>query len=213
MPPVGPTGLPIDCDGSAPPTLRLGGTLARAGSRIVFDGEVTVPFHLYTATASLGRFATPRHGWTVSASGILGGEIEGRDVQSGAGLGGAYTYLPLFETEGRPFVALTGIISAAFARATADDGRTRSWTALDVRASAMVGKSLQDNRFIVYAAGRAFGGPVFWRRTGKDVVGGDRYHVTFGAGATWNLSPRLSLSLEVMPLGEQSFSGGATVNL
>lgn len=205
--------MPIDCDGSAPPTLRLGGTLAVAGSRIVFDGDVTVPFHLYTATASLGRFTTPRHGWTVSASGILDGEVEGRDVHSGAGLGGAYTYLPLFESERRPFVALSGIASAALARATSDDGRTRSWTALDLRVSAMVGKSFLEGRLTAYAAARAYAGPVFWRRTGKDVLGGDRYHVTLGAGASWSLSPRLTLSAELMPLGGQSVSGGVTVNL
>lgn len=202
----------MDCDGSAARTWRVGGTFAVAESEVVF-GDVRVPFQFLTVSASLGRFATPRAGWTASASGILGGEIEGRDVEGGAALGAAYTYLPVFEGERRPFVALSGTASVALARAIADDGLTRSWTGLDLRLGAMVGKSFFDGRLVGYAAARGFAGPVFWRRSNEDVTGGDRYHVTAGLGLAWTISPRLTLSAEAMPLGERAYSGGLTINL
>lgn len=204
--------MPIDCDGGEARTLRIGGTFAVAESQVVF-GEVRVPFRLLTVSASVGRFVTPRSGWTVSASGIIDGEIEARDVEGGAALGVSYTYLPWFEAERRPFLAVSGIASVALARAVADDGLTRSWTGLDLRLGAMLGKSFFENRLVGYVATRAFAGPVFWRRANEDVTGGDRYHVTAGLGLAWTVSPRLTLSTEAMPLGEQAYSVGLTVNL
>jgi hypothetical protein len=185
-----------------------------SGSASEIDfGDVRIPFNLLTATVSLGHFATPRSGWSVSATGVIGGKIEHRDLDGGLALGGAYTYLALYEGERRPFVALTGNGSAALIRAPADDGQTRSWTAVDFRVGVMAGKSVLDNQLVFYSALRGFAGPVFWRHGGEDVVGGDRYHVTLGAGLSWHASKRLSLSLEGMPLGERSVAGGATWNL
>ncbi|MEZ4361343.1 MAG: hypothetical protein R3B48_14250 [Kofleriaceae bacterium] len=109
-------------------------------------------------------------------------------------------------------MAVTGNASFALARGVADDSRTRTWFATDLRLGAMVGKSLLDNRLVLHAATRVFGGPVSWRRANEDVVGGDRYHITAGAGATWHAGA-LSLSMEVMPLGEQSYVAGAIWNL
>lgn len=204
--------MPTDCDGTAPSGWRLSGTLSSSSSEIEFGGA-RVPFRLFTATASVGRFATPRAGWSVSATGILDGEIEDRDLEGGGAVGAAFTYLPLYEKELRPFVAVTGNASAALARAIADDSETRSWIAVDFRIGAMAGKSLIDNTLVVHVAARAFGGPVLWRRANEDVTGGDRYHVTAGAGLSWHVNQKLSLSIEAMPLGEQSYAGGASWNL
>ena len=186
--------------------------MASSSSEIEF-GKSRVPFTLRTATVSVGRFASPRAGWSLSASGILDGEIEERDISGGAGLGAAFTYLPLYETERRPFVAVTGNASAALARAVADDSTTRSWIAVDFRFGAMAGKSFFEGALVLHAAARAFGGPVMWRRANEDVTGGDRYHVTAGAGLTWHLNQRWTLSVEAMPLGEQTYAGGVSWNL
>jgi hypothetical protein len=186
--------------------------LAGAASEIKF-GDVSLPFDLLTATASFGKFVSPRLGWTASATGVFGGHIEHRGLDGGGAVGGAVTYLPVFETPRRPFVALTGNGSFAFIRAPADDGMTRSWTAVDFRVGAMVGKSLLDQQLVIYGAFRAFGGPVSWRHGGQDVTGGDRYHVTVGAGASWRATQRLTVSAEGMPLGERSFAAGATWSL
>lgn len=172
-----------------------------------------MPFAFSTVTASIGRFATPRAGWVVSASGILDGEVDGRELTGGGGAGAAFTYLPVYETERRPFVAFTGNASAAFARAEADDGRRRSWIGVDFRAGVMAGKSFFENKLVLHVAARAFGGPVRWRLEGEGVTGGDRYHVTVGGGLSLHATQRLSLSVEAMPLGEQSYAAGVSWNL
>ncbi len=172
-----------------------------------------MPFSFVTATASLGRFATPRAGWVVSASGILDGSVDDRDLSGGGGLGAAFTYLPVYEAGRRPFIALTGNASAALARAEADDGESRSWIGVDFRAGVMTGKSFFENKLVLHLAARAFGGPVRWHLEGEDVTGGDRYHVTFGGGISLHATQRLSLSIEAMPLGEQSYAAGVSWNL
>lgn len=172
-----------------------------------------MPFAFSTATASVGRFATPRAGWVVSASGILDGSVDDRDLSGGGGVGAAFTYLPVYEKELRPFVAFTGNASAAFARAEADDARSRSWIGVDFRAGVMTGKSFFENKLVLHVAARAFGGPVRWRLEGESVTGGDRYHVTFGGGISLHANQRLSISVEAMPLGEQSYAAGVSWNL
>jgi len=204
--------LPTECDGTAPSGWRLSGTLSSSSSEIEFGGA-SVPFQLFTATASAGKFATPRAGWSLSATGVLDGEIEDRDIKGGGAVGAAFTYLPVYEKERRPFVAVTGNASVALVRAIADDSETHSWLAVDLRLGGMVGKSFYDGALMLHTAVRVFGGPVSWRRANEDVTGGDRYHVTAGAGISIHPTQRLSLSIEAMPLGEQSYAAGATWNL
>lgn len=186
--------------------------MASSSSEIEFGGA-DVPFQFFTATASFGKFATPRWGWIVSASGVLDGEIEERDVKGGGGAGAAFTYLPVYEKERRPFVAVTGNASVALVRAVADDSETRSWLAVDFRFGGMVGKSFYEGKLMVHAAARGFGGPVSWRRANEDVTGGDKYHVTAGAGLSLQPTQQLTISVEAMPLGEQTYAAGVTWSL
>jgi len=203
--------LPATCDGSEPPTWQLAGSFGGMSTDIVFDG-VRVRAEELSATATVGHFATPRLGWAVSAGGITGGSIEGRDLAGGAALGVTLSWLPVYERARRPFVGATASLSTALASATSDDGSSRLWSAWDLRVGAMVGKTFA-GRLVPYVAARAFGGPVFWRRGGARVVGGDRYHVTAGAGLTVRLPPRVDLSVEVMPLGGRSAVAGVTWHL
>jgi len=176
---------------------------------IVFDG-VHVPLRELAVTASVGHFATPRLGWTVSAGGIVGGSVEGRDLAGGATVSAGLSWLPVYERPRRPFVGLSVSVGTALARATADDGSQHLWSAWDGRVGAMAGKTL--GRVVAYAAARGFGGPVFWHRDGERVVGGDRWHFTLGAGVTIRLPRRFDVSLEAMPLGEQSATGAVTLH-
>jgi len=202
--------LPETCDGDGPPTYQA--TLAADGmsTEINFDGAL-VPVRELATTATLGHFATPRLGWTITAGAIVAGSIEGRDLDGGATIAGALSWLPVYEKPRRPFVAFSVSLGTALARGTADDG-VRAWfSAWDLRGGALIGKTLAGH-FVPYAAVRVFGGPVFWRRGGDDVVGGDRRHVTLGAGITIRLPARMDLSAECMPLGEHSLSGALTLH-
>lgn len=203
--------MPAHCDGSEPPTWQVTGAFSGFSTQIKFD-DARVPVEQFAATATVGHFSTPRLGWSLTAGGVLGGRIEDRDISGGATVSATLSWLPVYERPARPFVALTGTFGAAFARALADDGMTRSWTALDARGGVTVGKTFAE-RWVPYVAARAFGGPVFWHRAGGDVTGGDRYHVTAGAGLIVRLPRSLDVTLEGMPLGEQSAALGVTLHL
>lgn len=166
-----------------------------------------MPVAQRAVNATVGWARGPRLSWTVTAGAIVDGEVEGRDLAGGGTGAGAATWLAVLERPARPFVAVSGSLGASLARALADDGRARTWTAVDLRAGAMVGKTL--GPLVPYAAARAFGGPVFWRRGGALVVGGDRYHVTAGAGLVVRAG-RAEVSAELMPLGEQAASVAVT---
>src|SRR5436190_22495802 len=130
---------------------------------IVFDGA-RVSVRELAAVASVGHFAKPRLGWTVSAGGITGGSIEGRDLVGGATLSGGLSWLPVYEAERHPFVGLSATIGTSLAWAIADDGDRHVWSPWDLRGGVMTGKTI--HHVVVYAAARAFGGPVFWHRGG-----------------------------------------------
>ncbi|MCE9572326.1 MAG: hypothetical protein K8W52_04155 [Deltaproteobacteria bacterium] len=179
-------------------------------TKIIFDGT-KVPVEQQAISVSIGHFATSRFGWTLTAGAIVHGQIEGRAIDGGGSLGGTISWLWVREQPRRPFVALTGSLSTGLTRGTADDGTARWWSANDLRGGAMLGKTL-GTRWVPYATARVFGGPVFWRRGGERVYGGDHYHFSVGAGLTVRLPGQLDLSIEAMPLGEQSAALGVTAH-
>jgi hypothetical protein len=202
--------LPGQCDGSEPPTWQVSGTVSGFSTDIVFKG-MRVAVEQLATTASVGNFPSPRLGWLITAGGVLGGKIGDADISGGATASGTVSWLPVYERASRPFVAITGSLGAGYARAQVDQ-MTQSWWAFDVRAGVAVGKTLADH-WVPYLAARAFGGLVFWRIAGADVTGGDRFHVTAGAGLTVRLPRSLDLTAEGMPLGERSAALGLTLHL
>ena len=177
---------------------------------IIFDG-VHVPLRETATTLTLGHFATARFGWSITAGGIVAGSVDGRDVHGGGTIGASVSWLPIYEQASRPFVGFSASLGTALMRATADDNSTRSWSAWDLRGGVIVGKTFA-RHVTPYVAARVFGGPVFWFRDGASATGSDRYHVTTGLGVTLRLPARLDLTLEAMPLGEQSATAGLTLH-
>lgn len=144
-------------------------------------------------TASVGRFASARFGWSVTAGGIVAGNV-GR----GGTLGVQGSYLAAYDSPDHPFLAFT--FSASGSITDAD------YSSFDGRIGATAGKAI--SRFVPYVALRLFGGPVFY----NDASGGDRYHVTIGAGSVVRLPANLDATLEVMPLGERSIAVGVSLH-
>jgi hypothetical protein len=160
------------------------------------------------AVVATGVYAPTRRLALQASAGVgFGGELRMNDVSyefsagPTAAAGVVYTLL-----EGRPFVALSGVFSAAFAQTRAAGEPADSYTALDLRIGLIAGTVLFDV-LVPYAVVRAFGGPVFWQgHTGTDV-----HHYQLGAGLTVRPLEFWSISLEGVPLGEQALSAGSAI--
>jgi len=204
--------LPAECDGSTPPTWQVTGALSGFSTQIEFDSATRLSVEQLAATATVGNFASPRLGWSATAGGVVAGRIEGRDVTGGATVAGTLSWLPVYERAVRPFVAVTATLGSSYVRARADDEMQHTWWAFDLRGGVTVGKTFA-GRWVPYVSARSFGGPVFWHHAGAGVTGSDRYHVTLGAGLIVRLPRSMDVTLEAMPLGEQSAALGVTVHL
>jgi hypothetical protein len=82
--------------------------------------------------------------------------------------------------------------------------------AVDARLGLIIGKTFWDV-FTPYAGARLFGGPVFWRFRGEDVIGGDTRHIQLALGASSSLPGGVDLFAEVAPFGERAATVGGGV--
>ena len=208
--------MPYRCDGDgAQPRWRVSGAVGAVSTDIVFGGgdADTVEVEQVTVGASAGWFPTWKWGVTVSAGALVAGTVEGRALGPGGQLAVGASYLARRERKRRPwpFVLVTGSFAGVVARGEADDGDA-TYGATDLRVGVAAGRSVAQGKLTGYVAARAFGGPVFWRRGGERVVGGDRYHVTAGVGVTVRVPGVMDLGVEVLPLGEQGVTASVTVH-
>jgi hypothetical protein len=113
--------------------------------------------------------------------------------------------------EGRPFVALSGVLSASHAT-TRRGGRGESvnYDAFDLRLGLIAGTTVFDI-LSPYIVARAFGGPVFWAYEGRAQTGTDLVHYQLGAGLTLRPIASIAVFVEGVPLGERSLLGGASI--
>ncbi len=155
--------------------------------------------------------ATPRLVGAIGLGAVVDGTIADGDIAPGPAGSASLSWLALLETERRPFILLGFSLAVSHASAVSDDGEQHGLTAGDARIGAMVGKTF--GFLTPYAAGRAFGGPVMWTLAGEDATGSDAHHYTVGAGLSARPGRRLDLSLELMPLGEQSATASASLAL
>ena len=178
------------------------------------DDDRRVHLAELTAFATLSWQRTPRYSLQLTAGGIFDGSATPSGAKSGdVGGGGAlslgWSWLPVYESEeGRPFVQLAASLGFSSTTAVSDDAKRYRLTSGDLRLGVLVGKTFFE-RLTVYAAGRVFGGPVWWHLGGESVTGGDAHHFALGGGAIVRLPARFDLFVEGMGLGEQSVSLGA----
>lgn len=79
--------------------------------------------------------------------------------------------------------------------------------AIDARLGLIVGKTFWDV-LSPYAAARLFGGPIFWRFQGDDVIGGDKRHIQLAVGLSSSLPAGFDLFAELAPFGERAATVG-----
>ena len=180
---------------------------------IEFDNDRDVEVEQATISATVGYQLTTRVGLSGSVGAIVAGDVDfGATGDVGRGIAGSISinYLPVFETDTRPFVSLSATVGAATARPVGDDDLRHRWTAVDVRIGAMIGKTLWQ-RIVPFVAARGFGGPVRWTLGGEKVTGSDAHHYSVGGGALYQVPGSFSVFVELLALGEHSASAGASV--
>jgi hypothetical protein len=214
-PHVGPTGAILECDGQehdevGPWRVAVQGGALRSE---LSGGGMEIGIEQLSMTAR-GEYRLGTR-FTVGFGGgsILGGSLRvpgGQRFDLGVGwtVGASFSALALAERSVRPFILAS--LSAAYSatQTSAEGGATGGGTFIgrDVRLGVAVGKTFGFVR--PYAAARVFGGGFRWEGTSPATTGGDAHLYQVGAGAAIDLPRHFDVVVEVMPLGERSFTGG-----
>jgi hypothetical protein len=217
-PHVGPTGAILECDGTdrnqvGPWRVALAGGALRSE---LSAGDSELGIEQVSLSARGERRLSPRFTVGLGAGSILGGALRlptGVEVDFGVGwtAGASVSALALAERSIRPFVLAT--LSAAYSSTQTNPAAGAgggTYIGRDVRLGVAVGKSFGPVR--PYAAARVFGGGFRWEGTSPATTGGDSHLYQVGAGAAFELPMHLDLVVELMPLGERSFTGGVGVS-
>jgi hypothetical protein len=164
-------------------------------------GAETFSFQELSTGAGLDYSVSESLTLSVSAGVAFGGKLAGATLNASVGPSPSLAVAVgkrLVAPDGwRPFVLLGGSVSGRGGAST--EG---SFVGLDARVSLVAGYTLW-SRLSLYATGRVFGGPVFWRGG----TGGDTSHYQLGGGLSLALPAGFDLQTEVIPLGEQRLSG------
>jgi hypothetical protein len=196
------------------PRWHVGASGIYPSTAIEFGGGLRTPETRAAALASVLYQPTPRVTLQAGMGATFGGGLEtptGRyNFSPGptAEIGGSWRVVD----GGRPFVILTSLLSfsAATTHLAGSDAGHAGYEAFDLRLGALAGVTLW-KRLSLYALGRVFGGPVFWKYQGASVTGGDTHHYQVGAGVTWLVVRRFGLFAEGVPLGERALAAGLSV--
>ena len=149
----------------------------------------------------------------VSLGAILTGSLEGPlgnyDLQPGVVASASVGYTLLDGSGPRPYLAFSGTVGVAttVTHSRTDPADRPRFTALDLRASVVLGKRLFDV-WLPYVGAAVFGGPVWFSPGGQSHTGSDVYHYRLSAGSSFSLPAHLELFVEVGFLGEQALLGG-----
>jgi hypothetical protein len=210
------------------PVARLSASYAFTSTTILFgDGRRAD----LTRHAVFGSAQVPLNGkGTISAligaGGIAGGELVHGAARDTIGPGFAgFSGIAGRVYDGRgalPFVQLTLTLSMTNMLTRTDDHGTHTdgttslgampssphFTALDLRAGAIVGKTFADV-FTPYVTGRVFGGPITWHFDESKVTGTDLYKYQVGGGLSLALfERRFDVFAEGIALGERGVAAG-----
>jgi hypothetical protein len=192
------------------PRWNLGAVGAQTWTKIRFD-DVRAKAQRSAVLVSASYAPTKRLRLQASAGVAIAGRLDMPDGRheflpgvTGA-LGVNYRFL-----SGKPFLLLSGMVAASTAETElqGEPAPRERYTALDLRVGLAFGATFFD-ALSPYAVTRLFGGPIFWRNEGRDLVGTDNYHVQLGAGLSYRIARKVDVFVEGVPLGERAISGGA----
>lgn len=200
---------------SAPPIARVFASYSFTSTTILFGNGRRADLErsaVFTgAEVPIGeRGMTLRFG----AGGVTNGHLllaNGGRASFGPGPTGFFGFgLPIVASRGAiPFVQLSGTLAVSRVATRGPGPRDApSFTAFDLRIAATAGYNL-GGWFVPYIAGRAFGGPVYYRYAGEAVTGTDLYKYQVAGGFAASFFYRaFDVFVEGVPLGERGVSAG-----
>ena len=189
-----------------------------ANTRISFGDGLKHDLNRHLVMATFDYRLDKKKALTIGAGGLLVGNLRNGQnyvMESGPALMVGYSLGFLKEEKNVPFGVFT-VVGSFVHTATRPVGPlslrqgSSGYTALDARVGVMVGKTFFD-RLSVYAAGRLFGGPVFWRIADEAKLGTDIYHYQLGGGLIVQLPAGLSLYGEGIAVGERGAVAGLSI--
>ena len=170
--------------------------------------------HLEEASAVVAFTYRPSAlSFQVSAGSVVAGSFTGAlgdyDLKPGFLASASVGYTFLDGNGPRPYLALSGSIGFSIvptvSRTSPSD--RPDLTALDARASVVLGKRLFDV-WLPYVGAALFGGPVRFAPAGQSRTGSDIHHYRLTVGSSVSLPAHLEAFIEVGFLGEQAVLGG-----
>lgn len=201
---TGTCGEALEADRPFQLSLSVGGLR----TDLSFNGLSQRLDELSTAVAFTYRFA-PRWSLQTSLGVILSGSLDGQlgnyRLQPGI-LGSVSLGFTILDGAGAlPYLAISLTAGVASAPTTNENEATDqpSFTALDFRLSAVIGKRLF-GFWLPYGGVAVFGGPVFFAPHGQSLTGGDQHHFRLSVGSSFSLPAHLEAFVEVGFLGEQN---------
>jgi hypothetical protein len=193
---------------AARPKWRLGADYSLTSTGLHFDSGLHVDEVRNTSQVTLDYRPVRRVTLEVGAGAFLGGSITVSSVRYvmapgfASVVGGSWRVV---DADGAiPFVLLTSQLSYG----SSSTAGGVSYSAFDLRVGAAAGTTLWQV-LALYAVGRAFGGPVYWRYQGASIVGTDDHHWQVGAGLSLLLARKVDVFAEGVPIGELGVTAGA----
>lgn len=203
------------------PIARLSASWAYTSTTMLFGDGRRADLDRHAVFGAVEVPLSGRVALDVGAGGVAGGELvhgAARDT-IGPGFSG-FVGIAGRVLDGRgalPFVQLSLTLSGTHMITRTDDVTTDGtprridtprWTAFDLRAAAIAGKTFAD-AVTPYVVLRAFGGPTYWHLDDAAVTGTDLHKYQVGAGLSLALlSRRLDVFAEGVPLGERGIAAG-----
>lgn len=208
------TGESGDAEGPAQ-NFRTSASFIYSSTRLSFSNDQKADAERKLVAAALEYRVSDRIALQAGLASLVSGYLalprSRHEFAGGLSLSLSGSYRLLEEKGLWPFLGLTATLGFATAKTFEPRSATVAYNAFDLRVGALVGKTVADV-LTLYAAGRVFGGPIFWRNEGARVTGTDIYKYQVGGGASLALWRRIDVFVEGIALGEQMLSAGLGVS-
>jgi hypothetical protein len=188
------------------PIARVFASWAHTSTALRFSNDRRVPLSRHAAFVGTELPLRGDLGLQLGAGGVMSGEIDGSRLGPGASIFFGSSYRAIDERDAPGFLQMNLTFSAT--RAATEAPGAPLLTAFDLRLSMIAGSTIA-NFFTPYAVARAFGGPVYWKIAGDDVIGTDVYKYQLGGGMAFALPSRtIDLFVEAIAFGERTIAAG-----